>query len=417
MKGKQSELSKKRPSLGLCKLACLLIMFSADVNKANAQMWDAIAQTDYRIDSVNVRAVRVGVRSLAFFKDNEYSSDLTKGYSLPGVWVQPHVAYTPLRQIELQLGLHALIYDGANKYPCYAYHDIARWKGQQYQKGAHLLPFFRAQADFRTLTVVLGNLYGQYMHKLVRPLFNQEHNMSEDPETGLQLLWQRRRLLADTWLNWQSYIFEEDSHQEAFTVGASWHVRLGNMDSPCEWYLPVNAVVQHRGGEQDTTAMGVQTLCNGSVGAGMRWHAQRRGLQELRAEIDVLGCWQQSGELWPFDTGASYHVTAGANLVRGLGVDVGFYNAPRQFVSLYGAPFFTTVSLRDGLARHGLKTAYARADYHYDFGKDYSLGAEVEAYQCWTGRTPTKAAAQEFNFSFGIYLRVSPTIWRWKRRD
>ena len=79
MKGKQSELSKKRPSLGLCKLACLLIMLIAVCNRANAQRWDAIAQTDYRIDSVNVRAVRVGVRSLAFFKDNEYSSDLTKG--------------------------------------------------------------------------------------------------------------------------------------------------------------------------------------------------------------------------------------------------------------------------------------------------------------------------------------------------
>ena len=192
----------------------MLVALMMMTGTMQAQMWDALAKSNYQIDSSSVHTLRIGMDNISFFRDNEYSSEHTKGYSLPGLWVRPHVSYTPHRQIDLQLGLHALIYNGANKYPCYAYHDIARWKGQQYQKGAHLLPWFRAQAEFRHLSIVMGNIYGQQNHELMRPLWNEEHNMSEDPEMGFQLLWDRPRLHADTWLNWQSYIFEEDSHQE-----------------------------------------------------------------------------------------------------------------------------------------------------------------------------------------------------------
>ena len=123
-----------------------------------AQMWDSLATTPYRITPSSLRQLRVEVDNLSFFRDNEYSSSLTKGYSLPGLWVQPKLTYVPLSAIKLELGLHALVFNGANKYPCYVYHDIATWKGNQYQKGAHVLPWVRAQAQFKHLTVVLGNL-------------------------------------------------------------------------------------------------------------------------------------------------------------------------------------------------------------------------------------------------------------------
>ena len=86
----------------------------------------------------------VAVDNISFFKDNEFEGEQARGYSLPGFWVQPRLTYQPLENVRLEAGFHALVYDGANKYPCYAYHDIGRWKGNQYQHGAHVLPFFRA---------------------------------------------------------------------------------------------------------------------------------------------------------------------------------------------------------------------------------------------------------------------------------
>ena len=138
---------------------CLAALLLFALLPARAQMWDSLATSDYHIDTAMVRVLRVEVDNLTFFRDNEYSSQMTKGYSLPGLWIEPRLAYTPIRQIDLEVGLHASLFHGANKYPNYVYHDIGRWKGSQYQRGAHVLPWVRAQAEFKHLTVVLGNIF------------------------------------------------------------------------------------------------------------------------------------------------------------------------------------------------------------------------------------------------------------------
>lgn len=400
------------------KRAATSLIVCLIVQSLCAQMWDQLARSSYRIRQSDLRALRVEVDALTFFRDNEYSSKLTKGYSLPGLWVEPKLVYTPLSQIELELGAHALIFDGANKYPCYVYHDIGRWKGSQHQHGAHALPWLRAKADFKHLTVVMGDIYGGQNHRLAVPLWNAEANLSQDPEMGFQLLWDRNKIGTsgiwnvhmDTWLNWQSYIFEEDSHQEAFTVGSAWKVGFLSPWSKVRWYMPLQLVIQHRGGEQDTTSMGVQTLCNASVGLGMHWYPTTRTVKRVNAEASVLATYQQSGTLWPFDTGVAYHVTAGADFRRGISLRGGAFRAPHHFVSLYGSPFFSTLSVRDRESHRGITTAYLRADYHYTFHHDYVLGAEAEAYQCWLGRSTLHPKSDELNFSFGIYLRLHPSI-------
>lgn len=378
---------------------------------ARAQMWDSLATSDYRVDTALTRTLRVEVDNLTFFRDNEYSSTLTKGYSLPGLWIEPRLAYTPHRQIDIEAGLHASLFHGANKYPNYVYHDIGRWKGSQYQRGAHVLPWVRVRAQFQHLTVVLGDIYGGQNHQLIEPLFNAETNLSQDPEAGMQLLWDRKHLHADTWLNWQSYIFEEDSHQEAFTVGASWKVMPGDTQKALRWYIPVQMVIQHRGGEQDTTALGVQTIMNASTGVGLSWTPQgRKTLTRVFAEADALMAYQQSGSLWPFDVGAAVHATAGLSLWQRLHLRAGYFVAHNHFVSLYGNHFFSTVSVRDERSHDGIGTAYAHVEYSHVLARRYVLGAEGELF---ASHLPGR---NETNFSFGLYLRVNPSIVikRWR---
>ncbi len=377
----------------------------------DSTLWQQLATSEHRIAASDVNTLFVEIDNLNFFRDNEYSSTLTKGYSLPGLWIQPRLTYAPIQQIGLELGFHAMIFNGANKYPNYVYHDIGTWKGNQYQSGAHVLPWVRAKAQFKYLTVVLGNIYGGQNHGLIDPLFNTETNLSQDPEMGFQLLWNRRSVKMDTWLNWQSYIFQEDSHQEAFTVGSTWQFRLSPESSPFQWTIPTQIVIQHRGGEQDTTHLGVQTICNGSVGLAVRHNLTERKLTHWRTEAHVLGTWQQSGNLWPFDTGIAFNAAAEVGLWKNLHLKGGYFYAPKHFVSLYGNHFFSTLSVRDGKSWGGNQTAYVRSDYHRTFYKNYTLGAEVEAYQTWL------PAHQEFNFSFGLYLRINPRILlkRWNK--
>lgn len=367
-------------------------------------MWDDLATSDYRIDTTDVKALRVEVDNLSFFHNNEYGGKLSKGYSLPGLWIQPKLTYSPIKQIALEVGLHALIFNGANKYPCYAYHDIGTWKGNQYQSGAHLLPWIRAKAQFKYLTVVLGNIYGGQNHQLIEPLFNPELNLSQDPEMGAQLLWDRPYLHADIWLNWQSYIFKMDTHQEAFTVGMNWMVYYNKPGSTVNWFSPIQLVVQHRGGEQNIENKGVQTLSNVSLGVGMKWNANRSALKQLGAELNMLAAYQQSGQLWPFKTGFAVHTGLHFNLWDHLGLKASYLYAPKHFISLYGNPLFNTVSQVDQTDYKGNNTFSARVSYHYVLDKHYVLGAQAEVFRTWLPDN------KETSFNFGIYLRVNPSI-------
>ncbi len=389
-------------------LTTLCLAFS--ILSGHAQMWDRLALSQYRPDTAHVKQLRIEADVLTFFRDNEYSSKLTRGYSLPGLWVQPKLTFMPLKSIRLELGAHALIFNGANRYPNYVYHDIATWKGDQYQSGAHVLPWVRAQASFKYLTVVLGDIYGGQNHRLTDPLWNAETNLSQDPEMGFQLLWDRPHLHVDTWMNWQSYIFEEASHQEVFTVGTTWDIQYGDTAKALRFSTPVQLLFNHRGGEQDTTELGVQTLCNASLGARMDWRANRRTLSGVGAEANFLACYQQSGTLWPFDTGVAVQAAARVNLWKSLQLKAGAFHAPRNFVSLYGSPFFSTLSIRQQEHFRGISTAYFHVDYHYTFARNYVLGAGIEAAQSWLGRSASRARSQEFNFSFGIYLRACPSF-------
>lgn len=217
-------------------LSCLFCGIAATVQ---AQVERAIVPPEYRLDSAHTRELRLKVDNLSFFKDNEFSGNIMKGYSLPGLWVEPRLTYQPLKNIRLDAGLHALIYHGTYHYPNYAYRDIAQWKGSEYQKGAHLLPIFRAQVAMRRCNIVLGNLYGAGHHRLLLPLYNPELNLTADPENGVQVLYDHPRLHLDVWVNWESFIFEGSTHQEAFIVGLSSRLNLNKPESRVHCYLPV----------------------------------------------------------------------------------------------------------------------------------------------------------------------------------
>lgn len=384
--------------------------FSTDATDATD---DAITMS--RIDSTDVGALGISVDALAFFKDNEFDGDVVRGYSLPGFRMAPRLTYTPLKQIHLEAGFHATVFDGANKYPAYAFHDIAHWKGDQYQRGAHVLPFFRAVAEPNPrIAVVLGDLYGGTAHGLSQPLYNPELTLTDDPEMGAQIIARLRHWRSDMWINWQSYIYEEDTHQEAFTVGWSQRVVL-----PKGFSIPVQLTVQHRGGEQDIPDLhlGVQTISNGAVGVAYSWRpntentletTKRRIVTGIDCEALALGAYQQSGNLWPFDFGSAAWAGVTVEFIRDLRVKAGAFHAPNEFCSLYGSPFFGTVSLKQPDTYFGkMTTGYWGVEYGRTFHLNikkcrgaYTIGAKADGY-INRGLAP---------FSFGVYFQASPSF-------
>lgn len=392
----------------------LLMLLGVSVHDAAwAQVEKNVYRTDYRLSPEDTGGLFAELDNISFFKDNEFEGEVLEGYSLPGLWLQPKLVYQPLGNVRLELGLHALIYSGAYKYPNMAYQDIAVWKGHQFQKGSHLLPFFRAQLGLGKVNLVLGNLYGGSTHRLIMPLYNPELNMTADPEMGLQLLLDTRAYHLDVWVNWQSYIFRNDTHQESFIFGVSSQVDFTPEESRIHLYSPIQATIQHRGGEQDTLMTNsVQTLMNGAVGAGITWNTDCKVLKRLNVEADILGYWQQAGKLWGYDKGLGLYAAAGADL-KDFSVKTGYFYA-KKFISLLGSPYFGAASTRNkGALFDKPQTVFASAEYSRTFGRRYGLGIEVEVFHSMPGKmiaadgTVTSPGGAT-GFSVGVYFRINP---------
>lgn len=409
-----SPCPSRHPGLFLLHLFAGLVL-SALATPLQAQVEEHLCAPTYQLDSTETRELRLEVDNLSFFKDNEFSGTVMKGYSLPGLWATPKLTYQPLEMLKVEAGIHALIYSGAYKFPNYAYHDIARWKGSQYQRGAHVVPWFRAQLALRSVNLILGNLHGAVTHRLAQPLYDPELMLTADPEFGFQMLVDTRPVHLDAWINWESFIFEGDSHQEAFIVGLSSRIRLNRESARLHAYLPVQATIQHRGGEQDTAAS-VQTLCNGAAGVGVRWNVGRRILRGVNVEALALGYTQQAGNIWPFRGGSALYAKAELNFARGLSFHAGYFRANR-FITLLGSPYFGAVSTKvEGACYpdHPVTTHFG-IDYSRNFGRRYSLGAKVETFCNTPGRIrhadgSLSGTSTTWNTTFGIFLRINPSF-------
>lgn len=355
-------------------------------------------------DSLALRALSLKVEADAFVVDNEYTGRMVTGYTLPGVWIRPRLTYDPIEAIHLELGAHAIFFNGTSRYPCYAYHDIASWKGSQYQHGVHALPWFRADATIGAATITVGHLHNhstalmERFHDLTLPLYNPECYHSADPEMGAQLRFMRKRYNADLWIDWQSFIFRLDTHQEAFTAGLTQRIALTRpRPTGFNLSLPLQVLAQHRGGEIDHTGTGAQTLCN--LGAGLRtdWRSQHGVVRMVGAEAMYLRAMQQKGKLWPFDGGDAFWGSARMNLWQYVDITAGYFRG-HNFASLYGAGFFGTLSQRDGSCRPHTSTGYYNLTIGKTFAERYRITGFVQGFIC----QPSDAPKVEHSLSIGV---------------
>ena len=345
-----------------------------------------------------------------FFHDNEFQEQIVKGYTLPGTRLRPRLTYKPLDNVTLEAGAEALIYDGANKYPNYAYHDIADWRGSQYQEGFHVLPWIRMEGKIGPLTVTIGDLHRK--HDLATPMYNTETLLSADSEKGSQLRLATSRYDADVWIDWQSFIFDMDDHQEAFTVGMSHRLYLTPKTSPLTLSVPLQMLVQHRGGEIDLTDKGVQTYTNMAAGLSAEWQTASPVVSAIKAEALMLYA-TDAGEkqAWPFKNGTAWWMAGQAEMWRCLSVEAGLFTSHR-FASLYGCPMFGTLSMTDDGRFDKMTTATLSAQFTHRFSRDYRFIAYARTYHNFCGRLIAKDATQlsasglSNSFSFGLMLQA-----------
>jgi len=382
------------------------------------QSYDSLFVNKKSLDAEQTGQLALEIDNTTFFKDNEFNSTVQKGYTLPGFKLQLKGTYQPLSNLRIELGAHSIWFWGATRYPAFAYKGISTWKGQDYAHDVHVLPFLRAHLMLsQKASLILGDIYGGSNHNLIEPLFNPELNLSSDPETGIQFLFNDFWVNIDAWLDWITYIYKLDTHQESFVAGWSSKFLLNRQTKPLHFYLPFQLLMQHSGGEIGLNHEGVTTFLNASSGFGLQWTADTRYLKNISFETHYAVYKAVKGGLFDFRKGSGIYSLLSLQLNE-WNIRTSNWRC-NDFISIFGSPFFGAVSVKEeGMLYSNPSMLSLQCEYMKYFGKGCTLGLQASTYYYISGKKIDAATLEvqpntfgnNSNFSFGICLRINPSF-------
>lgn len=395
-------------------IVCVLVLLAYS-HRAVAQV-SQLFYEDPRIDSAEVKELYLEVRAHSFFKNNEFLGEKVKGYTLLGFRMMPQFSLALSKRVRMEVGVNLLRFWGGEFYPCYSYLGISQWESEQYQKGVHILPVMRAQfSPMDRLHIVFGTLYNLNNHWLSYPIFNNELNYTSDPENGVQVLYENKYYTSDVWLNWQSFIFENENQQEMFVFGYSSRTKLPTLFGRLDFSVPLFFLAQHRGGEINSSeSKGVKTASNYGTGLIANVDVEKPWLNSVSLGMHYFGFLQNVGSLYPFSNGwAVYPELTLSALDFKLHLA---YWVSEDFITLLGSPHFGNMSAKkDDLVFDKMDMFVARVEYCYLKSRYFSFGVDGSyiRYFPYTGtftdNTPLERGVSN-SFSFGLYLNINPKV-------
>ncbi len=189
--------------------------------------------------------------STAFFDNKEYTSNIKKGYTHPGFFIQPKVSYKLSSKTSIHAGFHMLYFAGTDSLE-------------------KLIPVLTLQVElFEGTEMLLGSIHSKQLHFLPEPLFKPERLFTAQPEIGMQFLTNTNTFKADSWTNWERYIKPGSKFQEVFTMGLSTIYRPNGFENRKGLTLNAFGFGVHNGGQIDSTNLQVTTMIN--LGGGFSY--------------------------------------------------------------------------------------------------------------------------------------------------
>jgi hypothetical protein len=228
-----------------------LFVFIMVVLSARTQELWVKNNTHRSLDSLEIGVFMFNPYASAFFDDVEFVSNIKKGYTYPGFFVQPQFVYQPNKRTRFTAGFNTLYFAGSD--------TVER-----------LVPVLSLEANvLKGVNLILGTIHSGQLHFLPEPLFKPERLFTSQPETGLQFLTTTERLKVDSWTNWERYIKQGSPFQEVFTMGFSGIIKPSTFKNRTGLTLNFFGFGVHHGGQIDSTNLDVNTMIN--LGAGFSY--------------------------------------------------------------------------------------------------------------------------------------------------
>jgi len=296
--------------------AFLLVLFTFE---AFSQEGPRIISNYEHGDSPATGKLMVEINNLNFFKDNEFKSKYTDGYTLTGMWIRPKLLYYPDKKFRLELGGQVLAYNGREDYKLY--------------------PWFSAvYMPTKNITFRMGNLNQDRNHGLAEPVMDSEHLLKDRPEAGIQVKFNYNRWNADLWIDWQKMIFKGDPYKERFVFGTAGSVTLFENEKR-KLSMPIVFNGLHEGGEIDAAPGLAQTHIVLSEGFKYEYETGGALVKSGRLECSFLqSTYPQNETALPGKSGIGFFIQTAMNTDYGTFAS-GYWQGNRFFTPL-GMPLY-----------------------------------------------------------------------------
>lgn len=337
---------------------------------------------DAPLDTTHYGDIRLSLKNISYFKNNEYYGQFAEGYTLPGYRFRPTIQYQFLPNVMLEAGAEMIQYGGTDKFDKVYPFVSVRWQ---------VTPRFSLR---------LGHIDGSTRHRLHNAILDNERVLSSRPETGAQVLFNNSIVDGEVWVDWQSFIKHGDTIPERFMAGVRTDFTPINGHS-YSLKIPVRVTFNHIGGQISDYSEPVQSIMNLQTGFMSVHKTGGSFLQEIRYGVDFL--------LFKVFNGKEAHVTtSGWALNPEIGIkarlisaSLGYYHAD-DFNALHGMPLLSCSSRYTEAYRKKRGLALAHVALEKDIHRCVRFSLDFNAYH--------DVNKSQFDYSYGFAIALSPNI-------
>lgn len=349
---------------------CLLICNSTGFSQQSAE-------TD-RADSLHAKLLQLEFSNTNFFRNNEYTNNFQKGYSLIGFHAAPKLNYQLSKGTQIHAGGFFLRYFG--------------------EKGFHAIkPIFTVRHRFSpSFAMLMGSLHNQKRHGLSNILYDPERMLTDPTEYGIQFLYEKKNLQADLWLDWQQFIHPGSPFQEEFVVGFSSRTDLLSNHPGIDLSLPVQSLIKHKGGQIDSTEQPISTLLDFAAGITGEFHFSGNEEHFIRAESYLTGFRKLTNESpEPFKSGLGLYAQVSLNY-KSFELGTGYWKG-NKFRSIMGDPLYQSFPFMEGTKGEKRELIEGNLRYLIEFS-EVTFSARM--------RMLYDTNTQKLDYHYGIYLFI-----------
>ena len=272
-----------------------------------------------QIDTLKKLTVKVNV--LSFLKNNEYFNPLVDGYTLFGQLIAPNITYQASSTVQISAG-GFFRKDFGNS----GFYQIS--------------PTFTINYKKNGINLLFGNLDGHLNHKLIEPLFNFERVMTNQLEHGIQLKTNKKRLVTDTWIDWQSMIYKGSDFQEEIWGGSSLSFRLSEKRDN---QIIGQFTAKHKGGQINIGTAPIQTTLNMAIGVQLALFKNNQTfLRELNCS-QFFTAFTSDNPKWPTQNNG-YGILSSVNAkTKWVDLTLNYWKS-NKYISPIGGDLYQSVS-------------------------------------------------------------------------